>query len=348
VPDFSFNVLNRKGLLYRAVADEHRLASGGVRPTWPNGKRFAVCLTHDIDEVADEEFWRRRWAEMKRNPSLRTRLNNLLELGCDWFRYKGGREPFHFLEWWLNVEAQIDAHATLFFWPGIGSVMKRHKTDCQYDLMDRVTFDGQKSCVAELIQEIRGRSCEVGLHASWFSFNDTEEMKRQKEALANVVKRDILSVRQHYLHYDIRITPSVHYEAGLKYDSTLGFNDNIGFRFGTCHPWHLYDLKGEKEIPVLEVPLIIQDTAMLNPAKGMRLDEETAFQYLMQITERVEEMGGVLTLLWHPNRVLQEGQMNLFLRTLRYLKEKDVWFGSVEEIGQWWEDTKKKERSYED
>lgn len=87
-----------------------------------------------------------------------------------------------------------------------------------------------------------------------------------------------MSIRQHYLHYDIRVTPAVHAEAGFKYDSTLGFNDNVGFRFGTCYPWYLYDLKEKKEVSVIEIPLIVQDGAMLNQAKGMRLDEDTAFQ----------------------------------------------------------------------
>jgi len=134
-------------------------------------------------------------------------------------------------------------------------------------------------------------------------------------------------------HYDIRVTPRVQAEAGLKYDATLGFNDNVGFRFGTCYPWRLYDLKAEKELTIVEVPLIIQDGAMLSPVKGMRLDEETAFQYVQQITEAVERVGGVLTLLWHPNAVINPPWWSLYLRTLDHLKVKDVWFGSVREIG---------------
>jgi hypothetical protein len=71
------------------------------------------------------------------------------------------------------------------------------------------------------------------------------------------------------IHYDIRVTPAAHAAAGFKYDSTLGFNDNVGFRFGTCYPWRLYDLKREEDLPVIEIPLIVQDGAMLNPGKGL-------------------------------------------------------------------------------
>jgi len=75
-----------------------------------------------------------------------------------------------------------------------------------------------------------------------------DELKRQKRALEKALDHEVVSIRQHYLHYDIRITPAVHGEAGFKYDSTLGFNDNAGFRFGTCYPWHFYDLKAEKTV----------------------------------------------------------------------------------------------------
>jgi hypothetical protein len=249
----------------------------------------------------------------------------------------GEKDPIHCYELLINVESEADACSTFFFWPGIQSILKAHQTDCRYDLGDPVIFRGQKCTVAEMIKEIDKDSWEIGLHPSWYSFNDAGEMKRQKEALTNVVNHEITSVRQHYLHYDIRVTPNIHHEAGLKYDSTLGFNDNIGFRFGTCYPWHLYDLKAEKEVPVLEIPLIIQDTAMLSPVKGLRLDEDTAFKYIIRITETVEKVGGVLTLLWHPNYISDPGWWNLYLQTLRYLKEKDVWFGSVKEVGKWWE-----------
>ena len=156
---------------------------------------------------------------------------------------------------------------------------------------------------------------------------------QQAIALEKALGHEIVSIRQHYLHYDIRNTPRVHAEAGFKYDSTLGFNDNVGFRFGTCYPWHLYDLKAEKVLPVMEIPLIVQDGAMLNSSKGMRLDEDTAFQYVVQMASAVKNVGGVLTLLWHPNWIIQPDWWNLYLRILEYLKGRNAWFGTVREIG---------------
>ena len=342
VPDFAFNVLNPLGLLYRPVVAENYLENGGQKPSWPEGKTFAVCLTHDVDAVSHyslRQSLRSRKAQFSNADSAFEKLKALMGVGLNLasagihIKRILQKDPLHCYERWLKAEKECSAHSTFFFWPGLGVVTKRHHTDCTYELYDSIVFDNQKCTVAEMVQEIGRQGWEIGLHPSWYSFDDADALKRQKESLENALGHEVVSIRQHYLHYDIRITPAVHAAAGFKYDSTLGFNDNVGFRFGTCYPYHLYDLKAEKELPIMEIPLIIQDGAMLNPTKGMRLDEETAFQYVKQITEAVGNVGGVLTLLWHPNQIIKDDWWHLYLRILKYLKEKNVWFGSVREIG---------------
>lgn len=341
VPDFAFNVLNSVGLLYRPVVDEANLKNGGQKPNWPDGKPFSVCLTHDVDMISRyswKESLKIRRAQCANANSTFEATRTFLGLGIDVLRhYSNIKDPLHCYERWVEVEKEVGVRSTFFFWPGLNGVRRRHYTDCTYKLSDSVVFDNQKCTVWEMMQEIDRQGWEVGLHSSWYSFDDADELKHQKETLEKVLGHEIFSIRQHFLHCDIRITPRAQCEAGFKYDSTLGFNDNLGFRFGTCYPWHLYDLKAGKELSIIEVPLIVQDGAMLNPTKGMRLDEDTAFQYVVQITEAVEEVGGILTLSWHPNQIIQSDWWNLYCRTLNYLTEKNPWFASVKEIGMWWE-----------
>lgn len=340
VPDFAFNVLSPLGLLYRPVVDEAYLADGGKKPVWPEGKPFAVCLTHDVDLVSLHSFRqsaRKRAENIRNGLSMVTKASILVGFGLDIvkaIKHANKQDPLHCYERWLEVEEQVGARSTFFFWPGWNAVSKHHHTDCTYELTDPLVFDGQKCTVAEMIREINRRGWEIGLHPSWYSFDDAEELKRQKAALEVALDHNVVSVRQHFLHYDIRVTPRVQAEAGFKYDSTLGFNDNVGFRFGTCYPWRLYDLHEKKKLSIVEVPFIIQDGAMLNPLKGMRLDKDMAFQYVEQITEVVEQVGGVLTLLWHPNAVINPPWWHLYLRTLEYLKQKNAWFGGVRDVAE--------------
>jgi len=52
----------------------------------------------------------------------------------------------------------------------------------------------------------------------------------------------------------------------------------------------------------------------------------------MQLTDEVEKVGGVLTLLWHPNSIINPPWWNLYLRTLDHLQKKNAWFATVSNI----------------
>lgn len=342
VPGFAYNILNTLGLLYKPVVNENYLSNDGKRPTWPNATCFAGCLTHDVDDVSAYSF--KQSLRALRSPfnglSLTVqkaeRLDRLVKrsIKSAWFGFR--KDPFHCYERWLEIEKEFGAKSTFFFWPGWSNVQKHHHSDCSYELYDTVFFDGQKCNVAEMMREIYRRGWEIGLHPSWYTYNDVDELKRQKAALETTLGCSIDSVRQHYLHYDIRTTPAVHAEAGFKFDSTLGFNDNIGFRFGSCYPWKLFDLQAEQTLEIVEIPLIIQDSAMLSPVKGLQIDEETAYGYVVQLAEAVAAVGGVLTLLWHPNEVHREKRILLYSRILNYLRTQNCWLTSIKEIGSWW------------
>ncbi|MFY9190550.1 MAG: hypothetical protein WAN89_04695, partial [Lawsonella sp.] len=185
VPDFAFNVLNRLGLLYRPVVDEDYLAKGGSKPVWPEGKPFAVCLTHDVDHVSRYSFRQsaRMFArDLPVSRALPKKARGLIGLGLNAAQAirHANQDPLHCYERWLEAEAAVGARSTFFFWPGWGSVGKHHSSDCTYELSDKVVFDGQKCTVAEMIREIDHRGWEIGLHPSWYSFDDVDEMKRQK------------------------------------------------------------------------------------------------------------------------------------------------------------------------
>jgi hypothetical protein len=289
---------------------------------------------------------RARRLQFEKEHLTRKRVKCLFGFGADLatsLKRSWQRDSIHCFERWLEAEKEVGGHSTFFFWPGWSSIDRRHTTDCNYEIFDLVKFERQEISIGEMIRELDRRGCEVGLHPSWYSFDNLEEIKRQKSALENTLHHEIFSIRQHCLHYDIRNTPRIHAAADFKYDSTLGFNDNVGFRFGTSYPWYLYDIKAEKQLHILEIPLIVQDGAMLNPNKGLRLDEDTAFEYVSRVAGAVEKVGGVLTLLWHTHHIIDHHWWNLYVRTLKYLQKKNAWFGSVREVGEWW---KREERSF--
>jgi peptidoglycan/xylan/chitin deacetylase (PgdA/CDA1 family) len=340
VPDFGYNAINELNPIYQPLIDERT----ELKPTWPDKKEFAVCLTHDVDAVSSNSMVaslrRAKTTYSHRNEiSTGDTVQRFLSSGNSFIKglsrtVTGSDDPCHCYDKWLEIERKYDAKSTFFFLPD--GVSKTHPTDHFYRYSDTIRFEREKTSVGSMIQEIANRGWEVGLHPTWTAARDLDEMKHQKESLDAVVDADIKSVRQHYLNYDIRMTPKIHEKAGFKFDSTLGFNDNVGFRFGTSYPWFVWNLNKDTPTDVLEIPLTIQDGALLPPYRGLRLDVDRAFQYVRMLCDRVRDVGGVLTLSWHPSNVTDDRFWQLYDRTLQYVSDRNAWMTGVGEIGHWW------------
>lgn len=124
-------------------------------------------------------------------------------------------------------------------------------------------------------------------------------------------------------------------KAGFKYDSTLGYDDMIGFRNGMCHPFKPYNLDKNGVIDILELPLVIMDGALFSYAKS--LDE--AFEYSRRLIDTVEKYNGVITILWHNGPFswpIRKNWKLLYEKILKYCYDKNAWMTSGEEIYKWW------------
>jgi hypothetical protein len=101
------------------VVDERHLAGPGRRPAWPGGKRFAVCLTHDVDAVTEYSVPQSMRAFS--TPASRLgRLRQAVGMGIDMGKIlsqKGRTDPYHRFEKWLETEHRYGARSTFFFWP---------------------------------------------------------------------------------------------------------------------------------------------------------------------------------------------------------------------------------------
>lgn len=350
-PDFAYNILNQYERLYTPVVDHERINSEGRRPDWPGDAEFGVCLTHDVDNVSKhdpKQTLRRRLlhARLKLqsnspNPYLngtgvvaaaKSLAGALLYSGR--VALESGRDPYHQYERWLEIEDEYGATSTFFVLPE--RTRTSHASDPKYRYDDRVVFDGDRCSVAEMVSSIDDQGWEIGLHPSWYAYDDATELRRQKAALEAVTDSDVVSVRQHYLHFDPRKTPRAHDEAGFRFDATLGFNKNVGFRRGSSYPWRAVDLERHAVLELIEIPMAVQDVALFRD-RGLALDPEKAIEYVRMLAAEVKRTGGVLTLSWHARAVADERSLRVYKEVLQALDEMGAWFGSVAEIGDVWQ-----------
>jgi hypothetical protein len=155
--------------------------------------------------------------------------------------------------------------------------------------------------VRSLIARVHARGQEVGYHAGFDTYRDAhltaEEVARLRTAVdALGVEQDTWGGRQHYLRWESPTTWANWEDAGLDYDSTVGFADRVGFRAGTCHEYRAFDVRARRPLRLRERPLLAMDQTLVD---YMGLDPDAALQAIVDLAAECRRAAGTLTLLWH-------------------------------------------------
>jgi peptidoglycan/xylan/chitin deacetylase (PgdA/CDA1 family) len=308
------------------------------RPQIPDGYEFLVCLTHDTDRVSlsdPRHYWRRSISAVpdaivrRSYTAARDIAGHAVDIGKTLSRI-GQPDALHRYEKWLEIEDRYGARSTFLFCPERSG--RRHYSDEGYRYQDSVRFDGVTCTVAEMMKAIEASGWEIGVHPAWHSWRSPELMKFQVQQVEEAIGQKVVSTRQHRLHFDYLRTPGVLQASGLLFDSTVGFNSDIGFRAGTSYPYYLHDHGTGLSTNVLEIPLAVQDVAMLPRRGDWKI--EAALEKIRPLRDAVRESSGVLTLLWHTDLVHDEKLMDLYDALLAECRSSGAWIGSMREIGQ--------------
>jgi hypothetical protein len=299
------------------------LYSNGFRPYYPDNKKFAVCLSHDIDHLYTPQRLQRKMLNLAKGVArvrVKESLNNLKGLA------KTRINPDYDLKYLIGINKQYKVRSTYYFLS-----LRRGEQDFNYSLTD---IDGQLSAVLQ-------DGNEIGLHGGHEAYNDAGKLAMEKKALELAIGREVSGYRNHFLRFEFPTTWQNLEKEHFLYDSTLGYPDCIGFRNGMCYPFYPYDRTSGSFMNLVELPLMIMDATLFY---YMRLDADTAFKMCKAIIDQVKTYQGVLTLLWHNNFLT--GEMgSVYLKILDYLKSEDPWYTTSQELVEWWKNESLLEKS---
>jgi hypothetical protein len=306
-------------------------------PPVPAGHPFAVALTHDIDFVGIRRhkfdhtlfgfLWRATAGGLiqlaKGRQSLRNTWRNLVAVFKLPLVWLGVAKDF-----WMGFDAyrriERGLAPTYFFIP----FRDRAGDKVNAANPERRAGPYELAEVAGLIGELQAEGCEVGVHGidSW------HDAKKGREEIARVAAykgdRDI-GIRMHWLLQDEN-TPRVLEDAGYLYDSTSGYNDDIGYRAGTHQVFRPLDCR-----TLLEMPMHIQDGALFYAGK-LALSEAQAWQRCQAMIANSERAGGVLTVLWHDRSLGPERHWgDFYVRLVDDLKRRGAWFANARAVVDW-------------
>ena len=131
----------------------------------------------------------------------------------------------------------------------------------------------------------------------------------------------------------------MHQEAGLKYDSSLAFNDSPGFRNNVALPYYPFNKLDNNPIKTLQIPNFIMDTNLIS---NNTILEENILEKAVFLIEKIEESKGVASLNWHvrmayPNDPKLAIYGSTYIAILKHLSsKKDIWVTSFENYYKWY------------
>ncbi len=265
-----------------------------TRNIW-KGKRVAVCLTHDID-LCESAWIQGSFRELLKG-------NILAPLKLISSKIFSNDRWFNFSEI-LAAEKKFNSNSTFFFLPHSGK--KNGIPNADYDI--------SKPKFKEVFEMLQEGGSETAIHGSIGTSTDAELLLHELEK----IEEEVTGNRFHFLMYDSFLSPSVISEAGLKYDSSLGFAETIGFRNSCCMPFYLYDIKNNCSTDIVEIPLLVMDVSF--GKKYMDITQEEALIRMCDLLAEVEKFNGCFTLLWH----------NTYFSDFKYAGWKEVYTGFLE------------------
>jgi len=251
------------------------------RSAW--GEGFALCVTHDIDQLALFSSARQVAGAVRRiahGPSCGRRILRLATDGIS-VGLRRRKDPYDTFAELQALERRRGVRATYFAMSG-----GRGPHEGRYRLED----------AAALLDLLQGHGHEIGIHGSLRTWRNATRLRSEIASLEAILSVPVHGGRQHYLRFQAPETWRAAARAGLRYDTTLGYPDAIGFRAGICTPYRPYDLHADEELPLWELPLAVMDATLL--ARG-RLPAGEARRAVAALGRAVARRRGVLVLLWH-------------------------------------------------
>jgi peptidoglycan/xylan/chitin deacetylase (PgdA/CDA1 family) len=164
------------------------------------------------------------------------------------------------------------------------------------------------------LQALHAAGCEIGLHGidAW---NSASHASAEAEEIRRITGERETGVRMHWLYYSHE-SPAHLEEAGIVYDSTVGYNQTVGFRAGTAQVYRPLETR-----QLLEIPLHVMDTALFYPGY-LNLSPDGAWKRVKTIIRSAVELGGCVTVNWHDRSIAPERQWGQFYR--RFIEEMRI------------------------
>jgi hypothetical protein len=286
---------------------------------WPKLSRhrhhFQTYVSHDVDEPfryvfsGFQRLFRRCVGDVARRKSLLSAAKSIKS----WAEVKQGNilaDPCNTFDFIMQVSEKHGLKSAFYF------IADRtcHPIDGDYELSHPL--------IRSLLSTIYERGHEIGLHSSFNTYQDKIQTQKEIDILKSVcaeegIYQQIWGGRQHCLRWRTPTTWQNLYDAGLNYDTTLSFAEQIGFRCGTCFEFPVFNLLTSQRLGLYERPLLVMEATVLERNyMALDLSNGEAFAAMRTMKSICRLFSGNFTLLWHNSRLTTDEEREFYQQIL--------------------------------
>jgi hypothetical protein len=274
------SIAHKHNFLQRPVVNEYtEMLWNMLKRSGYKGERkqrnFELVLTHDVDALTYVSYRSIMGDVLKRKN---------LKLAREHFKYMYLQDPYDTYDFLMTTSEKLGVKSHFYFMSSDSILMY----DSNYYL-NRRKF-------SSTIKEIKKRGHIIGFHPGYYTFDDYNRWRYEKQLLEEAVQQEIVEGRQHYLRMDVTKTLAIWDMNKMKIDSSLSFADKEGFRCGTGDIFPVFDFLARKQLQVKERPLILMDGTLRQYQEYSKEQVHEVIQYYISVGKRYNS---VITLLFH-------------------------------------------------
>jgi len=216
---------------------------------------------------------------------------------------------YNTFDWLMDISEVNNIKSAFYFICG--------RTDNTKD----AAYEPEHAAIRELMNRIHARGHEIGLHPSYNTYQNESLIKKEFCRLKEICKSEDIKQsewggRMHYLRWEHPNTLQAWNDAGLTYDSTLGYADHPGFRCGTCFEYPAFNPVTQQKLNLRIRPLIVMEVSIMSPVYlGLRQGEK-ALKYFLELKNVCRKVNGNFTLLWHNSELDTNSKKQLYKQVI--------------------------------
>jgi hypothetical protein len=307
------------GYLQRPIVDEWLgVLRQLVQRLWPRlalqHHQFRTVVSHDVDAPSAYAFGLKR--SLLRCIAVRLLkhrdLAGALQVPSIRFATRlqlHPADPYNTFEWLMDQSDAAGIRSAFYFICG--------RTDPRWDAQ----YEPEHPAIRALMRRIHQRGHEIGLHPSFNTCYNPSAIASEAARLKRIstdegIEQTEWGGRMHFLRWQWPNTAHGWEQAGFHYDSTLSYADHPGFRCGTCHAYPMFDPVAQRQLKLIQRPLIVMECSVISGrylGLGYGHDAHALIQLLKH---RCRAVDGQFSLLWHNSHLTRAEDRNLYTSIL--------------------------------